>query len=262
MPPRPTGPAPRQRPPRLPPLRQRRRTKLERSKTRRPSARPSRSRDITTTTTRHGRHALGRCSESTTSAARRSRPRTLSTSSPRRRWISCRPRRLAGTRSVRRPWEPVGGLQRASRTFGIAVGGSVSSEPDYLSYGAYATVTKDFDEKNRTLFFGYGSSHDTIGRCGDSGLCTPFSVFARDSSSEARSTEASTSSSTARPSARSWPTSSSRTAISPSPIATFPCSRRPSRPRWRRARRSTGSIRTASPSGPSSSSLSRDRFSR
>ncbi|HEY5145705.1 MAG TPA: DUF3570 domain-containing protein [Polyangiaceae bacterium] len=63
--------------------------------------------------------------------------------------------------------------------FGIAVGGSVSSEPDYLSYGAYATVTKDFDEKNWSLFFGYGFSHDTIGRCGDSGLCTPFSVFAR-----------------------------------------------------------------------------------
>ena len=64
--------------------------------------------------------------------------------------------------------------------FGIAVGGSVSSEPDYLSYGAYATVTKDFDEKNWSLFFGYGFSHDTIGRCGDSGLCTPFSVFARE----------------------------------------------------------------------------------
>lgn len=66
------------------------------------------------------------------------------------------------------------------RDFGIAVGGSVSSEPDYLSYGAYATVTKDFDEKNWSLFFGYGFSHDTIGRCGDSGLCTPFSVFARE----------------------------------------------------------------------------------
>jgi hypothetical protein len=63
--------------------------------------------------------------------------------------------------------------------FGVTVGGSFSREPDYLSYGAYATVTKDFDEKNWTLFFGYGFSHDTIGRCGDGGVCTPFSVFAR-----------------------------------------------------------------------------------
>ena len=63
---------------------------------------------------------------------------------------------------------------------GIAVGGSFSREPDYLSYGAYATVTKDFEEKNWTLFFGYGFSHDRIGRCGDNGLCTPFSVFSRE----------------------------------------------------------------------------------
>jgi hypothetical protein len=65
------------------------------------------------------------------------------------------------------------------RDFGVTVGGSLSREPDYLSYGAYATVIKDFDEKNWSLFFGYGFSHDTIGRCGDAGLCTPFSVFAR-----------------------------------------------------------------------------------
>ena len=64
--------------------------------------------------------------------------------------------------------------------FGVAVGTSVSSEPDYLSYGAHATVTKDFDEKNWTLFFGYGFSHDVIGRCGDYGTCTPFSVFSRE----------------------------------------------------------------------------------
>jgi hypothetical protein len=63
--------------------------------------------------------------------------------------------------------------------FGVAVGTSFSSEPDYLSYGAYATVTKDFDEKNVSVFFGYGFSHDTIGRCGDNGGCTPFSVFSR-----------------------------------------------------------------------------------
>ena len=64
--------------------------------------------------------------------------------------------------------------------FGVSVGTSVSSEPDYLSYGAHAIVTKDFDEKNWTLFFGYGFSHDVIGRCGDYGTCTPFSVFSRD----------------------------------------------------------------------------------
>ncbi len=64
--------------------------------------------------------------------------------------------------------------------FGVAVGTSFSSEPDYLSYGAFATVTKDFDEKNWTAFFGYGFSHDTIGRCGDYGKCTPFSVFSRN----------------------------------------------------------------------------------
>jgi hypothetical protein len=65
------------------------------------------------------------------------------------------------------------------RDFGVTVGTSFSSEPDYLSYGAYATVTKDFDQKNWVPFFGYGFSHDTIGRCGDNGTCTPFSVFSR-----------------------------------------------------------------------------------
>jgi len=65
------------------------------------------------------------------------------------------------------------------RDFGVTVGTSFSREPDYLSYGAYATVAKDFDQKNWTLFFGYGFSHDTIGRCGDNGTCTPFSVFSR-----------------------------------------------------------------------------------
>jgi Protein of unknown function (DUF3570) len=66
------------------------------------------------------------------------------------------------------------------RDFGVTVGGSVSSEPDYLSYGAYALVTKDFNEKNLSLFFGYGFSHDTIGRCGVYGTCTEFSVFSRE----------------------------------------------------------------------------------
>jgi hypothetical protein len=63
--------------------------------------------------------------------------------------------------------------------FGVSVGGSLSREPDYLSYGGYGTLTKDFDEKNWTLTFGYGYSHDTAGRCGADGVCTPFAVFSR-----------------------------------------------------------------------------------
>ena len=63
--------------------------------------------------------------------------------------------------------------------FGVGIGGSVSSEPDYLSYGAYASVVKDFDQKNWTANFGYGFSHDTAGRCGVGGACTPFTVFSR-----------------------------------------------------------------------------------
>ena len=63
--------------------------------------------------------------------------------------------------------------------FGVGVGASVSSEPDYQSYAAHASVTRDFDEKNWTLFFGYGFSRDTIGRCGDFGRCTPFSVYSQ-----------------------------------------------------------------------------------
>jgi hypothetical protein len=89
----------------------------------------------------------------------------VSTASPRKQEV-----RQAGTLSA--AYKP--------RDFGVSVGGSVSREPDYLSYGAYATVTKDLDEKNWTLFFGYGFSLDTIGRCGAAGLCTPFSVFSRE----------------------------------------------------------------------------------
>src|SRR5208283_3657207 len=72
------------------------------------------------------------------------------------------------------------GAQYKPHDFGVGVGGSVSSEPDYLSYGFFATAVKDFDEKNWTLNFGFGYSHDTAGRCGDNGQCTPFSVFSRD----------------------------------------------------------------------------------
>lgn len=64
--------------------------------------------------------------------------------------------------------------------FGVGVGASLSNEPDYLSYGFYGTLIKDFDEKNWTLQGGYGYSHDTAGRCGADGGCTPFAVFSRD----------------------------------------------------------------------------------
>ena len=59
--------------------------------------------------------------------------------------------------------------------FGISIAGSASSEPDYFSYGFGAQMTKDFDEKNTTLLFGYGFGHDTIGRS-----TTPFAVFSRE----------------------------------------------------------------------------------
>jgi hypothetical protein len=58
--------------------------------------------------------------------------------------------------------------------FGASISGAVSSEPDYLSYGFSAGITKDLDEKNTTLAFGYGYGHDTIGRSR-----TPFAEFSR-----------------------------------------------------------------------------------
>ncbi len=70
--------------------------------------------------------------------------------------------------------------QYKPRDFGVALGSSVSSEPDYFSYGVSANIIKDFNEKNWTLTFGYGFSHDTAGRCAGPGSCTPFSVFSRD----------------------------------------------------------------------------------
>lgn len=57
---------------------------------------------------------------------------------------------------------------------GVSAAGSLSSEPDYLSYGGSGQLTYDLDEKNSTLFFGFGYDHDTIGRGG-----TPFTVFSR-----------------------------------------------------------------------------------
>jgi len=55
---------------------------------------------------------------------------------------------------------------------GGSVQGSVSNEPDYLSYAAGGTVSGDFDDRNVSLLAGYSYAHDTIGRTG-----TAFSVY-------------------------------------------------------------------------------------
>jgi hypothetical protein len=78
-----------------------------------------------------------------------------------RRWHEVR---HAGTLSAR--YKP--------RDLGIGFSASTSSEPDYFSYGASGNVSYDLDEKNTSLFLGYGYSHDTSGRGG-----TPFTTFAR-----------------------------------------------------------------------------------
>jgi hypothetical protein len=57
---------------------------------------------------------------------------------------------------------------------GVGFSASVSSEPDYLSYGAAGRLSYDVNEKNTSFFFGYGYSHDQAGRSG-----TPFTVFSR-----------------------------------------------------------------------------------
>jgi Protein of unknown function (DUF3570) len=67
------------------------------------------------------------------------------------------------------------GVTYKPHDFGVDLGGSLSSEPDYLSYGLAVTVIHDFDERNLTAQFGYGYSHDISGRHG-----TPFSVFSRE----------------------------------------------------------------------------------
>jgi hypothetical protein len=64
------------------------------------------------------------------------------------------------------------GIKYKPGTFGIAVSGSASSTPDYLSFAGRALLTQELDDKNLALRGGYGYGHDTIGRTG-----TPFSVF-------------------------------------------------------------------------------------
>jgi hypothetical protein len=65
-------------------------------------------------------------------------------------------------------------------SFGAAVNGSVSREPDYLSLSGGGSVTQDLLDKNVTLFLGFNHGHDVAGRTD-----TPFSVFSRALDTEA-----------------------------------------------------------------------------
>ena len=63
------------------------------------------------------------------------------------------------------------------RRFGdadVALRGSLSNEPDYLSFAAGTTVSIDLHHKMITPSLSYDFGHDTLGRAG-----TPFSVFSR-----------------------------------------------------------------------------------
>lgn len=78
-----------------------------------------------------------------------------------------------------RRWQEVrqeGGVAASyqPRTFGVQANGTVSDEPDYLSWSAGGAVTEDLMNKNVTWLLGYGHGHDIAGRTG-----TPFSVFSR-----------------------------------------------------------------------------------
>ena len=66
------------------------------------------------------------------------------------------------------------GLRYKPGNFGVAVNGSASYTPDYLSMGGGGQLIEDLDDKNLTLTEGYSYGHDTIGRTG-----TSFSVFSR-----------------------------------------------------------------------------------
>jgi hypothetical protein len=71
-------------------------------------------------------------------------------------------------------------------TFGVTLAGSISSEPDYFSFGVGSEMTLDLNEKNTTLEAGFGFGHDDVGRCGAENslagtpnTCTSLSVFGR-----------------------------------------------------------------------------------
>lgn len=72
------------------------------------------------------------------------------------------------------------------KTFGVTLAGSISSEPDYFSFGVGSEMTLDLNEKNTTLEAGFGFGHDDVGRCGAENspagtpnTCTSFGVFER-----------------------------------------------------------------------------------
>lgn len=79
-----------------------------------------------------------------------------------------------------RRWEEVrqeGSLAGSYHPGNLGVGANaiVSSEPDYLSLNAGASVTQDLLNKNLTWLFSYEYGHDVSGRTG-----TPFSVFSHE----------------------------------------------------------------------------------
>jgi len=72
------------------------------------------------------------------------------------------------------------------KTFGVTVAGSLSTEPDYFSFGLGSEMTLDLNEKNTTLEAGFGFGHDDAGRCGaenspagTAATCTSYGVFSR-----------------------------------------------------------------------------------
>ena len=113
--------------------------------------------------------------------------------------------------------------------FGVTVGTSISSEPDYLSYGALCDVTKDFDQKNWTRSSGTASATTSSGGAATTGLHAVQRLLAQPPSRFVQRRRR------LRPrprrrSPRSPATSSSRTATSRSLTATSRCSLAASRP--------------------------------
>ncbi len=72
------------------------------------------------------------------------------------------------------------------KNFGVTIAGSLSTEPDYFSFGVGSEMTLDLNDKNTTLAAGFGFGHDDVGRCGAENSpagtpasCTSFGVFQR-----------------------------------------------------------------------------------
>lgn len=64
-------------------------------------------------------------------------------------------------------------VDRKQEDVGLTVSGSVSREPDYLSWSLGAMARLELDADHVTPSLGYSFSHDTAGRSG-----TPYSVYA------------------------------------------------------------------------------------